>query len=69
MKFLFTKRVVTLNNEDVLGSLFMIQVDFDHAQIKQKALLLVQYVDTRWNNIYYARETEKAKIECPVLCG
>ena len=33
----------------------IIQINFDHAQTKQKALLLVQDVDTRWNSTYIIR--------------
>ena len=47
-----TQRVTTLNDVNVAGSLFIILVDFDQAQTKQKALLLVQDVDTRWSSTY-----------------
>ena len=42
--------MATLNNVNVVGSLFMFKVDFDHAQTKQKALLLIQDRVTRWNS-------------------
>ena len=48
-----------LNNVNVVGSLFMIQLDFDHTQTKQKALLLVYDVDTMWNSTYLMLERLK----------
>ena len=46
-----------MNNVKVVGSLLMIQVVFDYE--KQKALLLVQDVDTRWNSTYLMLERLK----------
>ena len=64
-----TQRVATLNDVNVVGSLFMILVDFDHLQ-KTKSLASCSRCGYKVEtNISYARETEKAKIKCPVLCG
>ena len=61
--------MATINNLNVVGSLFMIHVDFDHTQAKQK---LASCLRCRYKvklNTLCARETEKAKIKCPLLCG
>ena len=55
--------MTTLNNVNVVVSIFMIQLDFDH---QLTTLILVQDVEVK---VSYNRETEQAKIKCPVLRG